>query len=660
MENDNLGIPLYRLSGTGMGSTSNPNGIGQDVGVEYRTDLGDLDGRRNKKSNCDCNHKGAQSGQVRRRIGNAREAMGTLFGEMCGLDGVFGPDLGAACGDFNKLKDYHDQFMLRLRAHIRNSYNWLFTMAAKGYVQHPVAQKYMAAYKAIDDNWNDEQAREAALTQLENLQNDREIAIEVAKAICAHMGIQKAEVIATTNSRVVNPGPGGGAIPAHFEKRQDVTVMKGLGNVFEATTTRMDGFAGQIQGTVIASIDGNLGNTDDSIVAFDDAEHVGWLGLVEDDEEEIYVLTGYSSSLGKVKIKIKPKNVGKAIKKATQAVKKTVNKVAAGAKADIKVAAQSGKDAVKKVAQKTAQVAKKATKAVKTAAAKTWQATKKVNPALVLSRNGFLLAARLNLGKMAQRLKWGYATPDQAKRARMSTAHYNDAKARLAKAEKLFVQKLGGSANALRKAVLASKKGRLNGLAGDPVTITAAIVAALPVILEVLKILKGSPVQQADGTFTEDPNVDFDTQNPTKGAEGDMTEINLKEYDLEEQNRTTNTPPVQTSNSNDNSSYVSDSEIEQSSNSRYEPTNYTNTPVNSNTSNQEETPDTNTTNVDFENISEAKTPAADGGDGKSGSSNGLLLGGLALGAIGLVAVSGSRGSSAKKGDLNGLKPVTID
>ena len=37
------------------------------------------------------------------------------------------------------------------------------------------------------------------------------------------------------------------------------------------------------------------------------------------------------------------------------------------------------------------------------------------NPATIAARNGFLLALKLNIGKMSTRIKWAYATPQQAK-----------------------------------------------------------------------------------------------------------------------------------------------------------------------------------------------------------------------------------------------------
>ena len=35
------------------------------------------------------------------------------------------------------------------------------------------------------------------------------------------------------------------------------------------------------------------------------------------------------------------------------------------------------------------------------------------NPATIAARNGFLLALKTNVGKMSERLKWAYATPQQ-------------------------------------------------------------------------------------------------------------------------------------------------------------------------------------------------------------------------------------------------------
>lgn len=85
------------------------------------------------------------------------------------------------------------------------------------------------------------------------------------------------------------------------------------------------------------------------------------------------------------------------------------------------------------------------------------------NPLIILARNGFLLAVRMNMFKLSSMLKWAYATPEQVKKAGISTAFYEKSKKALAKTEDIFSKKLGGSKNSLRYAILSGKHGKLSG-----------------------------------------------------------------------------------------------------------------------------------------------------------------------------------------------------
>lgn len=142
------------------------------------------------------------------------------------------------------------------------------------------------------------------------------------------------------------------------------------------------------------------------------------------------------------------------------------------------------------------------------------------NPATIASRNGFLLALKLNVGKMSSRLKWAYATPEQARAKGISPATVANAKRALAKVEKLF-EKVGGKKENLRKAILSGKKGSLHGLGVVPVA--AAVAAATPLITAVVKIMRDTGLAKKDeaidisateGAATEDDGVSFeDVQN---------------------------------------------------------------------------------------------------------------------------------------------------
>ncbi len=124
----------------------------------------------------------------------------------------------------------------------------------------------------------------------------------------------------------------------------------------------------------------------------------------------------------------------------------------------------------------------------------------KLNPAVIAMRNSFLLAMKINLFNIASKLKWGYATPEEAKKAGISDDQYNRSKKAVAQVEKLFSQKAGGSKVSLRKNILNSKKAQINGL-GDLGVAQAAIATAIPMITAVLKMLKDNGLlskKQAD------------------------------------------------------------------------------------------------------------------------------------------------------------------
>ncbi len=153
------------------------------------------------------------------------------------------------------------------------------------------------------------------------------------------------------------------------------------------------------------------------------------------------------------------------------------------------------------------------------------------NPATIASRNGFLLALKLNVGKMSSRLKWAYATPEQARAKGISPATVANAKRALVKVEKLF-EKVGGKKENLRKAILSGKKGSLSGLGVVPVA--AAVAAATPLITAVVKIMRDTGLAQkdeaidisaTDGAATEDEGVSFD-ESDAAGSEEQTTDDN--------------------------------------------------------------------------------------------------------------------------------------
>lgn len=161
------------------------------------------------------------------------------------------------------------------------------------------------------------------------------------------------------------------------------------------------------------------------------------------------------------------------------------------------------------------------------------------NPATIAARNGFLLALKLNVGKMSTRLKWAYATPAQAQAKGVSPVTVDKAKKAIARVEKLFT-KIGGKTNNLKKAILSGKKGKLNGVDDElgAVPVAAAIAAATPLITAVIKILKDSGLAKKDenidissteGEAVEDDGVSFDDSDVYTEGEDDFTVTDVGE-----------------------------------------------------------------------------------------------------------------------------------
>lgn len=178
----------------------------------------------------------------------------------------------------------------------------------------------------------------------------------------------------------------------------------------------------------------------------------------------------------------------------------------------------------KKAAKKNSKPAKKGFfKKIGEAVKKGGKAFIRYNPVTIAARNGFLLAMKLNLKKMASRLKWAYATKEEASAKGVSSDQWTKAKNGLAKIEKLFADKLQGKRDKLKNAILKGKAGGLSGVDEEYVLTglgvapaAAALAAAIPVITAALKIMVENGVlskEEADGLQT-----DIDA----KAAEGEV------------------------------------------------------------------------------------------------------------------------------------------
>jgi hypothetical protein len=125
------------------------------------------------------------------------------------------------------------------------------------------------------------------------------------------------------------------------------------------------------------------------------------------------------------------------------------------------------------------------------------------NPVTISARAGFLLAMKLNMKKMGSKLKWGFATKEEAAKKGISTQEWEKSKKALDKVEKLFVDKLQGKKSALKNAILKGKAGGLNGTEdesfdGFGFLPAAALAAAVPVITAALKIMVDGGVMKKE------------------------------------------------------------------------------------------------------------------------------------------------------------------
>lgn len=89
----------------------------------------------------------------------------------------------------------------------------------------------------------------------------------------------------------------------------------------------------------------------------------------------------------------------------------------------------------------------------------------KINPATALLRAGILASMKLNILKVAERIKWAYASPELTESKGMDMSKYDKLKGALAKAEKIFFA-AGGKPENLKKAILTGHGNRNHEVAG--------------------------------------------------------------------------------------------------------------------------------------------------------------------------------------------------
>ena len=206
-----------------------------------------------------------------------------------------------------------------------------------------------------------------------------------------------------------------------------------------------------------------------------------------------------------------------------------------------KVRQTKRKERRKKRKTKRKKIFRKFFKSVKKGIKRGMKALVKYNPLIITARTGFLLAMKLNLFKLAERLKWAYASKRQIK-GKKSEAYRQKAIKTLKEVEKVFADKLQGKRRSLKKAVLNGKSGGLNGVPdnyfndrlkedGIGVAATGSLVAAASAIIGVVsKIFKDNDMNgEGDPEPTEIMNDINNIQN-TMTDEVDTESFN-NEYD---------------------------------------------------------------------------------------------------------------------------------
>lgn len=147
--------------------------------------------------------------------------------------------------------------------------------------------------------------------------------------------------------------------------------------------------------------------------------------------------------------------------------------------------------------QKVKQAAKKAGQGIKKVA----KAVVRYNPATIAVRGGVLLAMKTNFLKLAEKIKWGYLTQDEARNNGFDVGEWQNAKNQLQKIENMFVKVLQGKPEALKKAILSGRAGGLSGINGfdgaedelGAVVATAtgaSITTAMPFIKKIMDFAK--------------------------------------------------------------------------------------------------------------------------------------------------------------------------
>ena len=224
--------------------------------------------------------------------------------------------------------------------------------------------------------------------------------------------------------------------------------------------------------------------------------------------------------------------------------------------------------------------------------------TNRLNPATTLIREGVLISMKLNLFKVAQRLKYAYLSDDEARKKEMDMDKFSKLKKVKEKLEKIFYD-AGGKPENLKKAILTGKgnsKGKhdVNGLGyisddmsgmdentpssillgidiyesegfgelGSATVAAASITAATGIIGAIAGLLKG-----IGNIFPKKSKEGADFENPeSKAGDGTSTaEVSKNASEIKITNSDDGSSKTSSSNSSsDSSSSSTDSENEDS------------------------------------------------------------------------------------------------
>ncbi len=217
-------------------------------------------------------------------------------------------------------------------------------------------------------------------------------------------------------------------------------------------------------------------------------------------------------------------DLGKSAKKVAKQVKKQVKKAEKKEKKQVKKAVKkeekkqfkaerkeykAKKKEVKKLPKSERKVAKRALKAEKPktkvgkALQKAAKVVNKLNPGTVLIRNGLLAAMKINMSKVAEKLRFGYLSEAQAQERGMDMDVWKDLKNQVILKERSF-EALGGEKKKFKAAILNGKGNKddkkvLGGLEGDELLYEANMNISMAKDIETLKGL-GEPATAATGT----------------------------------------------------------------------------------------------------------------------------------------------------------------